>query len=524
MNISKKDLLGILSQFNPWWQGDRPYSLPQWKRAAFQELLEWTITPPTTRAIMVSGPRQVGKTTLALQVIDELLAKGAPASNILYATFDHPLIKLAGVDAVLEAWREREPKKEGMEYLFLDEAQFIRDWGVWIKHQVDFVKDRRIVFTGSAMPLVNEKQESGVGRWHVIRMTTLSFYEYMQLKDFKNLLAEVSRTPIEEVDFKKFWEALQVSTLDSVLMQLRHPDLPPNPPPLKLVEIPALQKLTDLFNWDAAQFYKTAEVAKRYSGHFHEYLLHGGFPQIAQIENIAQAQKLLREDIIDKVLKRDMTALFGVRRVLELEQVFLYLCLHDGGLLDIQKLCENLEVKKPTAQRFLDILKDCHLIYRLHPYGYGKEVLRAKYKVYLADSSLAPAVLLNGKAILENSEKLSTMIETAVFKHIYIHYYQKSTLTYWQSKKKEEVDIVAESGDRLIPFEIKYRSQHTDKKSLSGLKRLCEEKQVPYGYVITKELSDFGPHPEFKDCKIMRIPAMLLCYWLGAMELGRDGN
>jgi hypothetical protein len=47
-----------------------------------------------------------------------------------------------------------------------------------------------------------------------------------------------------------------------------------------------------------------------------------------------QAQRLLREDIIDKVLKRDMTALFGVRRVLDLEHTFLYLCMHDGGLLD----------------------------------------------------------------------------------------------------------------------------------------------------------------------------------------------
>jgi hypothetical protein len=38
------------------------------------------------------------------------------------------------------------------------------------------------------------------------------------------------------------------------------------------------------------------------------------------------------------VLKRDMTALFGVRRVLELEHTFLYLCMHDGGLLDMPDL------------------------------------------------------------------------------------------------------------------------------------------------------------------------------------------
>jgi hypothetical protein len=65
----------------------------------------------------------------------------------------------------------------GPEYLFLDEAQFVRDWDTWVEHQVDFRKDRRIAFTGSAMPLVEVDQESGVGRWHIIRLTRLSFYE-----------------------------------------------------------------------------------------------------------------------------------------------------------------------------------------------------------------------------------------------------------------------------------------------------------------------------------------------------------
>ncbi len=85
--------------------------------------------PPAARALLISGARQVGKTTLMLQAIEVLLDAGVPAANILYATFDHPALKLAGVDALLEAWREREPRAEGPEFMFLDEAQFIRDWG-----------------------------------------------------------------------------------------------------------------------------------------------------------------------------------------------------------------------------------------------------------------------------------------------------------------------------------------------------------------------------------------------------------
>lgn len=73
------------------------------------------------------------------------MSDGVPSANILYATFDHPIIKMAGIDAVLAAWREREPSVPGLEYLFLDEAQSIRDLGTWVKHHVDFEKNRRIV-------------------------------------------------------------------------------------------------------------------------------------------------------------------------------------------------------------------------------------------------------------------------------------------------------------------------------------------------------------------------------------------
>jgi predicted AAA+ superfamily ATPase len=185
MKIPKDELIAILAQFNPWWRREKVSDLPVWKRSVFNEIYSWVIKPPAARAVLLSGPRQVGKTTLVLQTIDQLIQEGVPPSNVLYATFDHPLFKIAGVDAVLAAWRELEPKAEGVEYLFLDEAQFIPDFGTWTKHQVDFVKQRRIIFTGSAMPLVSNSQESGVGRWHTIPISTLSFYEYLQIKQIQ---------------------------------------------------------------------------------------------------------------------------------------------------------------------------------------------------------------------------------------------------------------------------------------------------------------------------------------------------
>lgn len=473
VKISQEELTAVLGQFNPWWRGQAISDLPAWRRAAWLEIQRWIIQPPAPRAVLLSGARQIGKTTLLQQCISGLLSAGVPPANILYATFDHPLLKLAGIDAVLEAWRHREPRADGPEYLFLDEAQFIREWGTWVKHQVDFVRGRRIIFTGSAMPLLEAEQESGVGRWHAIRLTTLSFYEYLQIKK------------------------------------------------VQLPTLPAVSSLTELFDRSPGELLHIQETAKPYAGHFHEYLVRGGFPQAAQVESITQAQRLLREDIIDKVLKRDMTALFGVRRILDLEQTFLYLCMHDGGLLDMPALCSNLEVKRPTAQHFIELLEATHLIYRLRPFGYGKEVLRGRYKIYLADAAIAPAVLLKGKAVLEDPVALGVATETAVFKHLFARYYSRQVrFTYWRGKRDHEVDLVAQLGEELIPFEVKYRAERAGARRLKGLFELCKDKRIGRGYVVTKSLDDFGPlsSSETPATKIMRIPAPLLCYWMGESE------
>ncbi len=473
---SKTELLGVLCQFNPWWRGERQNDLPTWRRAVFAEVEQWVKSPPAPRAMLLSGARQIGKTTLLLQAIESLLEEGVPPGQIIYATFDHPLLKLAGLDGMLDLWREIEPAREGPEYVFLDEIQYTKDWQTWLKHQVDFQKNRRIAVTGSATPLVAEGQESGTGRWHTVRLATLSFYEYLQIKK------------------------------------------------VAVPELPAVPFLQQLRTWNVMEFARTAATARPLTGHFHDYLLRGGFPQCALVEGVVTAQKLLREDIVDKVLKRDMTALYGVRRVLELEQTFLYLCLHDGGLLDMVDLSKNLQVKKPTATNYIALLEAAHLIHRLPPFGYGKEILRGRSKVYLADAAIAPSVLLKGKSLLEDATAMGAAVETAFFKHVFTRYYRQSVgFSYWRGKREQEVDIIAEVERRLVPFEVKYRHQATGWAELKGMVEFCTERKVDLGYAITKELDDFGVMERETEpgklLQVVKIPAPLACYWLGKSEI-----
>jgi predicted AAA+ superfamily ATPase len=481
MDVPKAELFSVLQEFNPWWSGQQQRDLPDWERSALKAIRVWINDTQTKRSLLLSGARQVGKTTLYRQAIRGLVDEGFPSQNILYATFDHPLLKLAGLERTLAAWSElyvTDPNRPRM--LFLDEIQYVPDWQTWLKHRVDFSRGMRIAVTGSAAPLHDGSSESGVGRWETIPLATLSFGEYLRLRS------------------------------------------------IEVPDLPAVRSLRELFEWQASDFARMAALAKPLTPHFHEYLLRGGFPEPAMVNDLTRCQRLLREDIVDKVLKRDMTALYNVRRVLELEKIFLYLCYHDGGILDIPTLTQQLEgVNRQSALNFLALFEATHLIYRLKPYGYGKEVLRGRDKVYLADAALPGSMLLLGRKLLEQPDRLGAAVETAFFKHVFTRYYaQTPRFSYWQAPKGKavEVDLIAEIGDRIVPFEVKYQDAELTQRRLKGLREFLQLKQVNQGYVITQRWEDFGvidslplsAGEQSPQARILAIPAPLACYWLSA--------
>lgn len=80
--------------------------------------------------------------------------------------------------------------------------------------------------------------------------------------------------------------------------------------------------------------------------------------------------------------------------------------------------------------------------------------------------------------------------------------------------------MVFTQGKNIIPFEIKYSNSHTHVKDLPGLMKLCKKYNIKKAYIVTQSLTDFGPfkNPDLSATEFMKIPAALLCYWLGKFD------
>ena len=482
--VSDEQVIKVLRQYNPWWRNPlaiKEENKPQ-KRLAYYEALRMISHKTIRRFAVLSGARRVGKTTIMYQMMNSLIDGGVNPKNILYVSFDIPIVKLVNVETVLSIYESLYPI-EGTRYIFLDEIQYTEHWELWMKVIYDSRKDIRLTATGSASPILEKgSTDSGTGRWSILKIPTMSFYEYCRL------------------------------------LQIEEPILPDNLRLTKLVKM-SKAELGDLMDRFAP-----LEV------HFNRYLRIGGFPELVLSDDDMYAQRMLREDVVDKVIKRDVLTLFNIRSPLLMEKLFLYLCMNSTEIFSVTTAAKELEnTSAATIDSYIEALEMSNLIYLSKPMDVGsKGALKGKPKIYIADAAIRNAVLMIDD-VLSDERELGAMVETTVYKHI-VSFYQGSTaqLGYFRKAKdnQKEVDVVIELPREKILCEVKYRN-NSHIPATDAIVELCKDEsaKVTSAFLITKQLDDFGIAKHETHVPILRVPAIAFLYLLGKAEAdGQNGK
>lgn len=470
---TKEQILKVLRAFNPWWTTGsvHPDFIKQYRRFAYHEAMKRLDQTDLRRTVVLTGTRRVGKTTIQYQMIDTLLRRGVQPQRIVFISMDHPMLKLSGFNDILECYHENVWAGQDC-YYFFDEVQYASDWDKWIKILYDTQPETRMVATGSASPaLMKGSTESGAGRWSVIQVPTLSFYEYC------------------------------------ALIGVAVPELGPEVRPTAFAHMSQQERTGVMLKLGAVQ------------NHFNRYLQVGGFPELALASNDRLAQQIMREDVVDKVLKRDLPSLYNIRSATELERIFLYLCNVSSDIVSVAAIAKELDgVTRPTVENYIRYLESASLIYLSYPVELGgQKVLKAQPKIYIADAAIRNAVLMDDD-VLTNPIELGKMVETAVYKHVAAFYYQRAARVgyYRGGRKGKEIDVVVDYPNvKNILIEVKYREQAPIPDD-SAICALCSEASA--AIVVTKRADDYGVHNAPNGRELIRIPAFAFLYLLGNAE------
>jgi hypothetical protein len=471
--VSENEIEIRLRLDNPWWEAgggiDAEYrAFP--RRAYLPSFVGLVRQADVNRAVVLLGPRRVGKTILAYHCIQTLLDEGtAVGRDILYLSLETPLFTGLSLEALVQRFRRQFVRPSGTTlYVFFDEVQYLRDWEVHLKSLVDTYRDCRFIATGSAAAALKTKgAESGAGRFTEFVLPPLTFAEYLRFIEREEAL--VSEAP-DEAGAQRF-TALDVHALNE---------------------------------------------------EFVNYLNFGGYPEAVFKEGVrADPRRFIKSDIIDKVLLRDLPSLYGISDVQELNRLFNTLAYNTAGELSLEDLSKTSHVAKNTLTRYLEYLEAAFLIRRMRRVDQDAAHFRrmTTFKVFLTNPTMRAALF---GPVDERHEAMGPLAETAVFSQ-WLHNASYVDSLYYARWARGEVDLVSldPAGQRpRFAVEVKWSDRaFDDPKDIKGLlefARLHTMHRTPLVTTISKSgVRNFG------GVAVEFCPVSLHCYTVAKNTLER---
>ena len=190
--FSEQQIIERIRFENPWWQtGAADAEYRDMKQRSYFHLFYPLVEEKTIkRAVVLMGPRRVGKTVMIFHTIQHLLASGLDPKNICYLSVETPIYTNIGLEQVFQYCRTavQSDSMEGF-YLFFDEIQYLKGWEVHLKSLVDSYRASKFIASGSAAAALKLKSaESGAGRFTEFLLPPLSFHEYIDMRDLSRLI------------------------------------------------------------------------------------------------------------------------------------------------------------------------------------------------------------------------------------------------------------------------------------------------------------------------------------------------
>ena len=375
---------------NPWRTG-KNWDVPGIQRDVTRKLMNWLDEP---EILILSGARQVGKTSILYQLIDWLMRSGhVGPDGIYYFNLD-----LGGISEFLEDQgsflRFLEAEKGRNIFVFIDEVQRLPDPGIFIKAIQDLRLPIKFILTGSSsLDIRSRTHEPLTGRKQVFHIEALSFSEYV-----KTVPVLSSLPALEQQSYSIYIGALN-----------------------------------DALN---------------------DYGLYGGYPAVVLTDD--PEKKILRlNEIFSSYLEKDIAGFLKVENIPAFRKLATLLSVQQGGLVNIQELASTLGLHRETITRYIYYLEETFVIKRLTPlFSNPRTELSKMPKIYFADAGLRN-LAMGSFSDLRTRSDTGKIIEGIVASHVLRDRILSHRINYWRTKSGAEVDLIISGAKPVQSIEVK---------------------------------------------------------------------
>jgi hypothetical protein len=197
----------------------------------------------------------------------------------------------------------------------------------------------------------------------------------------------------------------------------------------------------------------------------------GSYPEILRLSEDEAKERL--DEIASKYLYKDILNFEGLKKPSLIKELVKLLALQLGQEVSYHELAVNLGVNRATVQRYLDILEQSFVVFKLNAFSRNprKEISKS-VKIYFYDLGIR-------NSLIQNYNRLDIRNDTgALWENFCILERKKNNETkkryvntyFWRTYDQKEVDYVEESEGKIKGFEFKWNPNKNIKKPKQFIK------------------------------------------------------
>lgn len=442
------------------------YKDPDYQREQYEPIKSQFLN--SDQIISIVGMRQVGKSTMMRQIIRELLENKIDPKRILYVSFDDPFLR-AHIDpkqlfeAIVAEYAGSILRKDLRDagetlYFFFDEIHQLPDWERALKTYYDRRYEVQYIVSGSSsLHLQKKNRESLLGRISEHTLWPFSFREYVEFKATEDKNERLVKAAKDARVFRSSF----VHNFS----------------------------LEEIFNKSETMFKELGVWEKQnISNYLRSFIVEGGFPRVWQQTDLASKHRTLWEQYVGKTLFEDLLQVAKIRRIKDLEFLFVRLLGFNGKETTLSILQKDLKMNHVTFERYVSLFVTTFLLFRVEKMksiGIAPKRRSSNVKFYVVEPALRNALYKKDDTVFDDLNEMGYIAETLVC----------SVVERWLSpvrgedrlgyySKGGEVDFVFKHGAGVLPIEVKYRN---DIPALKGLDKLVKKWKLSQSMVVTKD-------------------------------------
>jgi len=234
-------------------------------------------------------------------------------------------------------------------------------------------------------------------------------------------------------------------------------------PPLLFNE--AIQS-TGWFNPDLPKDNVQLHFAPQLKSFLMQRLCYGSYPEVV---TSSKPESLLRE-LSSDYLWKDVMQTGLVKHPDMIRRLLLLLAHQAGSEVSVSELATQLSITRATVERYLDLLVQTFVIFRLPSYSTNprKEISKSQ-KIFFWDTGIRNA-LLNQFSMDELRPDIGKLWENWVIAEVAKNNMLRgfpAELYFWRTRSQSEVDLVIRSNGVIRAFEIKWSARHGSSRAFS---------------------------------------------------------